>query len=63
MNVLSHSGYSTNGYYFYTKAHNDRCIVQNSGMTLVAQAMHIFSTKDKNSVFVIMSYYGVIEGI
>ena len=48
---------------FYTKAHDNNCTVQNSGVTLVAQSMHISSAKDNKSVFVNMSYYGVIEDI
>jgi len=35
--VSSYHGYSLNDYYFYTKAHDDKCTVQNSGVTLVAQ--------------------------
>ena len=42
---------------------NDRCTVQNSEVTLVAQAMHISSPKDKNPVFATMSNYGVIKDI
>jgi len=41
-------GYYTNSYYFYTKTHDDKCTVHNSGVTLLVKAMHIFSTKDKN---------------
>ena len=52
LNVLSYSGYSTNDYSFHTKIHDDRCTVQNSVATLVAQAIHISSAKDKNSVFI-----------
>ena len=50
MIVLSYRGYFINDYYFYTKAHDDKCIVQNSGVTLMAQAMHIFSVRQKSSI-------------
>jgi len=49
MSVVSYSGYFTNGYYFYTKTLDDRSTVQNSGVTLVAQEMHISSVKEKKS--------------
>jgi len=62
-NVFSYHGYYTTGYYFYTEAHDDKCTVQNSRVTLMAQAMHIFSAKDKKSVYANMSYYGVIKNI
>jgi len=58
--VSSYHRYSINGYCFYTKAHDDKYIVQNSGVILVAQEMHISSVKDKKSVFASMSYYRVI---
>ena len=61
--VLSYSGYLTNSYYFYTKAQDNNCTVQNSTVILVAQSMHISSIKDNKSVFANMSYYGVIEDI
>ena len=63
MDVLSYSGFATNGYCFHTKSHDDRSIVQNSGVTLVAQAVHISSAKDKKPLLAEMSYYGVIEDI
>ena len=59
--VFSYRGYYTNDYYFYTKTYDDKCTVQNSGVTLVAQAMHIFSAKIKKLIFANMSYYGVIN--
>ena len=63
MDVVSYRGYPSNGYCFYIKGHDDRCIVQNSGVTLVAQLMHISSAKDNKVIFANMSYYGVIENI
>ena len=47
----------------YTKAYDNSYIVQNSGVTLVAQSMHISSVKDNKPVFANMSYYRVIEDI
>ena len=37
--------------------------MQNSGVTLVAEAMHISSVKDLNPKFANLSYFGVIERI
>src|SRR3954464_8132250 len=39
--VLSYSAYAINGYTFYTKEQDDKSTMQNSGVTLVAEAMHI----------------------
>ena len=61
MIVSSYCGYSINGYYFYTKAYNDKCM--SNGVNLVTQSMHISSVKDKTPVFVSMLYYGVIQDI
>jgi len=63
MDVVSDRGYPTNNYCFYSKAHNDRCIIQNDEIILITQAMHISSTKNNKSVFANMSYYEVIENI
>ena len=40
-----------------------RSTVQNSGVTLVLQALNVSSTKDKNPIYVNMSYYGIVEDI
>lgn len=37
--------------------------MQNSGVTLIAQEMHISNTKNKNSLYAKMSYFGVIGHI
>src|ERR1051325_7360982 len=37
--------------------------MQNSGVTLVAEVMHISSVKDLNPKFANLSYFGVIERI
>jgi len=62
--ILSFREYPTNGYYFYTKEHDNNCTVQNSGVTLVAQSMHIFScAKGNKPMFANMLYYRMIEDI
>ncbi|XP_057425762.1 uncharacterized protein LOC130719140 [Lotus japonicus] len=61
IHVFSYTGYLINGYTFYTKEQDDRTTMQNSGVTLIAQSMHISSAKDKNPVHESMSYFGVIE--
>ena len=61
--VFCYDGYLINGYTFYTKEQDDSSKMQNSGVTLIAEAMHISSAKDKNPIYAKMSYYGVIEGI
>ena len=37
--------------------------IQNSGVTLVVQALHVSSAKDKNLVYADMSYYGIVDDI
>jgi hypothetical protein len=61
--VLSYSAYAINGYTFYTKEQDDKSTMQNSGVTLVAEAMHISSANDLNPKFANLSYFGVIERI
>jgi len=61
--VLSYSSYVINKYTFYTKEHDQQSIMQNSGVTLVAQSLHISSAKDRNPAFAKFSYFGVIEHI
>ncbi|KAI5420039.1 hypothetical protein KIW84_044003 [Lathyrus oleraceus] len=61
--VLSYSAYAINGYTFYTKEQDDKSTMQNSGVTVVAEAMHISSVKDLNPKFANLSYFGVIERI
>jgi hypothetical protein len=62
-NVLSYSSYVINKYTFYTKEHDQQSTMQNSGVTLVAQSLHISSAKDRNPAFAKLSYFGVIEHI
>ncbi|XP_019163443.1 PREDICTED: uncharacterized protein LOC109159786 [Ipomoea nil] len=61
--VSTYEGYDINGYTFYTKRQDQKSIVQNSGVTLVAQSREYSSAKDTNPVDATMSYYGVIDEI
>ncbi|KAK7256311.1 hypothetical protein RIF29_29752 [Crotalaria pallida] len=63
IHVLSYTGYLINGYTFYTKEQDDQSTIQNSGVTLVAEAMHVSSANDRNPIYANMSYFGVIEHI
>ncbi|KAL6579112.1 hypothetical protein OROMI_009328 [Orobanche minor] len=58
-----YSGYVINGCTFYTRFQDGISTMQNSGVTLEAQALHFASAKDKNPVSGTMRYYGVIEEI
>uniref|UniRef100_A0A803N0V5 Transposase-associated domain-containing protein n=1 Tax=Chenopodium quinoa TaxID=63459 RepID=A0A803N0V5_CHEQI len=61
--VLSYSSYQINGYTFYTKDRDKETTMQNSGVSVLAQAMHISSGKDKNPIYADMTYYGIINDI
>jgi len=61
--VFSYTAYMINGYTFYTKERDNQSTMQNSGVTLVAESMHISSAKDKTPIYGNMSYFGVIEHI
>lgn len=50
-----------NKFSFYTKSQDDKNIVQNSGVMLMASAMHFSSSKDKNHVLASMDYFRIIE--
>lgn len=52
-----------NGYHFSTRKRDASRVNQNSGVSLVASAMLVSSSKDKNPVFDDMCYYGVIVEI
>src|ERR1044072_1813633 len=49
--VFSYRAYAINGYTFYTKEQDHKITMPNSGVTLVAEAMHISSVKDLNPKF------------
>ena len=61
--VFQYTSYVINGCTFYTKEQDGKSTMQNSGVTLVAEAMHVASAKDKNPTYADMNYYGVIEHI
>ncbi|XP_019173902.1 PREDICTED: uncharacterized protein LOC109169475 [Ipomoea nil] len=61
--VSCYEGYDINGYTFYTKRQDEKSVVQNSGVTLVAISKDYSSAKDTKPIDVAMSYYGVIEEI
>ncbi|XP_029128611.1 uncharacterized protein LOC109806195 [Cajanus cajan] len=61
--VITFGGYDINKYCFYTKTEDDKSRVQNSGVTIQAEAVHFASSKDKNPITASMSYFGVIEDI
>ena len=63
MKVLTYNAYSGGGYQFYARERYMKSIVQNSRVTLVSQAMHFSSAKDKNPIRADMSYYRVIDEI
>ena len=55
--------YFVNGYTFYTRERDQKHLVQNSGVSIRANAMHISFAKDKNSVYGTMNYFSFIEDI
>jgi len=40
---------------------DDKSRVQNSGVTLQAEAVHFASSQDKNPITAFMSYFGIIQ--
>ena len=62
-NVLCWSGYDINNMSFYTKSQDDKSTVQNSGVMVMASAMHFSSSRDKNPILASITYFGVIEEI
>lgn len=61
--VIQCSGYIVNGCRFHTKNRENSLATQNSGVSVVATAMHISSAKDRNPIVKDMCYYGVITEI
>jgi len=62
-NVLCWSRYDINKISFCTKSQDDKSTMQNSGVMVMASAMHFSSSKDKNPVLASITYLGVIEEI
>ena len=48
--VVKYNGYVMHGVHFHTKSHDSVHQYQNSGVSLVADAMQIASSKDRNPV-------------
>ena len=63
LNVPTWKGYDINHYSFYTKSHDDKISVHNSGVTIDGHSDHFCSASDKNMIQASMPYYGVIEDI
>ncbi|XP_062098560.1 uncharacterized protein LOC133804403 [Humulus lupulus] len=63
IDVINHQAYIVEGKRFHTKSRDDAWLVQNSGVSVVAEAMHFASAKDNNPISGTMTYYGVVEEI
>ena len=63
LKAFSYTSYAINGYTFYTKAHDEKSRMQNSGVTVVGEGWHVSSAKDTNPIYAEMAYFGVIESI
>ncbi|XP_047178785.1 uncharacterized protein LOC124845689 [Vigna umbellata] len=61
--VITFGGYYINNYLFYSKEEDDKSRVQNSGVTLQAEALHFSSSNDKNPITASISYFGIIQEI
>ncbi|CAM8913860.1 unnamed protein product [Rhodiola kirilowii] len=55
--------FDINGFCFHTKYQYQRSVVQNSGVTLVAETTNISSARDRNPISAPLNYFGVIEEI
>ncbi|XP_038698507.1 uncharacterized protein LOC119996072 [Tripterygium wilfordii] len=55
--------YDINGFHFVTHDLESNRVTQNSGVTLVAKAMHVATSKDKNPITCDTTFYGVIDEI
>ena len=56
-------GYDINGYSFYTKSHDAKSSMKNSGVSVDGQSNHFCSVSNNNPIHMSMPYYGVIEDI
>ncbi|CAM8896072.1 unnamed protein product [Rhodiola kirilowii] len=61
--VYTWNAYDINGFCFHTKVQDDHTIVQNSGVTLVAETTLVSSARDQNPIYAPINYFGVIEEI
>ncbi|CAM8885163.1 unnamed protein product [Rhodiola kirilowii] len=55
--------YDINGFCFQTKDQDEHTVVQNSGVTLVAETTHVSSARDRNPISVPVNYFGIIQEI
>ena len=58
--VLTYEGYLVDGVRYFTKDRDDVRVVQNSGVSVVANTVQVSSAKDLNPVESDMTFYGVI---
>ncbi len=63
LTVMQYTAWLANGYTFYTRERDNKHPVQNSGVTIRAEGLHISSAKDLNAKHGFMNYYGFIEEI
>ncbi|KAA0054810.1 transposase [Cucumis melo var. makuwa] len=61
--VITYSSYAINKCRYDTKSSEKDRSVQNSGVSLVAKTMQVYSSKDKNPIIGDMSFYEVIQEI
>ncbi|CAM8947720.1 unnamed protein product [Rhodiola kirilowii] len=61
--VYSWNAYDINRFCFHTKAQDDQTVVQNSGVTLVAETTLVSSARDQNPINAPINYFGLIEDI
>ncbi|RDY05722.1 hypothetical protein CR513_10408, partial [Mucuna pruriens] len=55
--------FDVNKFSFYTKAQDNKSIVQNNVVMVVAKLVHFSTLKDKNVVMASICYFGVTENI
>ncbi|CAM8950242.1 unnamed protein product [Rhodiola kirilowii] len=61
--VQTWKAYDINGFCFQTKDQDEHTVVQNSGVTLVAETSHVSSARDRNPISVPVNYFGIIQEI
>ena len=61
--IISCKAYEVNSCIFYTKSMDEKSTVQNSCLTLEVESMHFSTSKDRNPILGLMTYYGFIEEI
>lgn len=61
--MFKYHSYNINGTQFNTMERDKSRMTQNHGVSIVAKTFQVPSSKDKNPVECIMTYYGVITEI